>query len=176
MADAPKTAGIGGHHRAYRGRSDDWLTPPEIIEALGPFDLDPCACVDMPWSTAETMWTVEDDGRLREWFGRVWCNPPYGPELRQWVERLASHGNGIALIFARTETAAFFDHVWGKADAMLFIKGRLHFHLPTGERAKANAGGPSVLIAYGDANVESLRSSGVAGAFVDLREREVARG
>ena len=23
--------GIGGHHRAYRGRTDEWLTPPEII-------------------------------------------------------------------------------------------------------------------------------------------------
>ena len=35
--------GIGSHTRAVRGRTDDWLTPPEIIAALGRFDLDPCA-------------------------------------------------------------------------------------------------------------------------------------
>ena len=35
-----KTAlGIGGHQRT-RGRTDEWLTPPAIVRALGPFDLD----------------------------------------------------------------------------------------------------------------------------------------
>lgn len=140
--------GIGGHHRAYQGRSDDWLTPPSLIAALGPFDLDPCASPGQPWNTAAAEWT--ENGLGRPWQGFVWLNPPYGPQTAAWLARLADHGTGIALVFARTETAMMFAHVWPRATAVTFLRGRLHFHHPiTGERAAANAGGPSMLIAYG---------------------------
>jgi hypothetical protein len=98
----------------------------------------------------------------------VWCNPPYGLEAANWLNKLAEHGNGIALIFARTETKMFFDHVWKKADALLFIEGRLYFHRVNGEKAKANSGAPSVLIAYGSHNVETLRNCGIKGKFIYL--------
>lgn len=161
---------IGGHQKAYRGRTDDWLTPPEIIEELGEFDLDPCCPPDMPWETAKHMIHFPADGLDFDWSGRVWLNPPYGPETGKWLERLAYHGNGVALIFARTETDMFFRWGWQQADAMLFLKGRLHFHDVAGKRAKFNSGGPSVLIAYGHQNVESLQASALPGAFVNLKE------
>lgn len=31
---------------------EDWLTPPEIIQKLGEFDLDPCVPDNRPWDTA----------------------------------------------------------------------------------------------------------------------------
>ena len=34
---------IGTHHTRHKWATDDWITPPEIIAALGTFDLDPCA-------------------------------------------------------------------------------------------------------------------------------------
>lgn len=160
--------GIGGHQRAFEGRTDEWLTPPEIIRALGTFDLDPCSPVNRPWNTARKHYTVEDDGLSRIWEGRVWLNPPYGPETGRWLERMAEHEEGIALIFARTETDMFFRWGWEQADAMLFLRGRLHFHYVDGTRAKANAGGPSVLIAYGWTNAFMLRKSGLPGKFVPL--------
>lgn len=160
--------GIGGHQRAYQGRTDEWLTPPEIIKTLGPFDLDPCSPVNRPWDTASVHYTVEDDGLSKAWVGRVWLNPPYGPETGKWLQRLAEHGCGVALIFARTETEMFHSWVWEKANAMLFLRGRLHFHTVSGKRASFNAGGPSVLIAYGRPNVERLKESGIAGRFVSL--------
>lgn len=150
--------------------SHDWLTPPEILAALGEFDLDPCASQYQPWRTAREQFTILDDGLAREWAGRVWCNPPYGPHAAHWLERCAAHGDAIALVFARTETAAFHDHVWPKADAILFLRGRLQFRLPGGGRSAGNAGAPSVLIAFGKANAGVLASCGLAGAFVKLRE------
>lgn len=57
-----------------------WLTPPEIIRALGEFDLDPCCPPAMPWSTAKKMVCRPDDGLAVTWEGRVWLNPPYGRE------------------------------------------------------------------------------------------------
>lgn len=159
---------IGGH-QSHAMQKDEWLTPPEIIRALGPFDLDPCAPVVRPWDMASTHYTMHDDGLSKPWSGRVWCNPPYGLEAAAWLDRLAAHGAGTALIFARTETRMFFDHVWDRATALLFIAGRLHFHHVDGRRAPANSGAPSVLIAYGDADAASLRKSGIAGKYIDLR-------
>lgn len=158
---------MGGHHSAA-ALKEEWLTPPHIIKILGTFDLDPCAPPKerRPWSTARIHYSLENDGLKRPWAGRVWLNPPYGAKTGLWLDRLAKHGNGIALIFARTETDMFFEHVWGKADAMLFIKGRLHFHHCDGRRAAANSGAPSVLVAYGMENKRKLENSGIDGALV----------
>lgn len=161
-------AGIGSHTSPVRGETDEWITPPKIIESLGPFDLDPCCPALMPWSTAAVMYSRENVGcgLSHEWFGRVWLNPPYGKQTGQWLHRLANHGEGTALVFARTETSMFFAEVWNRATALLFIEGRLHFHYRDGTRAKGNAGGPSVLVAYGERDAEQLKESGIRGHFV----------
>ena len=160
--------GVGGHHLPYQGKTDEWLTPPTIISALGEFDLDPCSPINRPWSTAKNHFTVENDGLKQEWQGRVWLNPPYGPETGKWLKKLAEHGNGIALVFARTETEMFHKWGWEKASGMLFLRGRIHFHFVDGSRARFNAGAPSVLIGYGQQNVESLRQSDIEGKLVIL--------
>lgn len=145
----------------------DWLTPPELLASLGEFDMDPCASQFQPWRTAVTQFNIVDDGLARPWAGRVWCNPPYGPHAEKFLKRMAEHGNGIALIFARTETRAFQEHCWRRADGMLFMAGRIKFRLPGGGTS-GPAGAPSVLVAYGRDNVAALRSSGVAGYMVSL--------
>lgn len=150
----------------------DWLTPPEILNALGAFDLDPCASEHQPWRTAAQQFTIRDDGLSKPWAGRVWCNPPYGPFAAKWLERCADHGNAVAFVFARTETAMFQDHVWPKADAMLFLRGRVQFRLPGGGRS-GPAGAPIVLIAYGQANADALALCGISGAFVRLRASDL---
>ena len=163
--------GIGGHQRAYEGKTDEWLTPPEITTALSPFDLDPCSPINRPWSTANKHYTIVDDGLVCPWEGRVWMNPPYGPETIKWLKKMADHGNGIALIFARTETEMFHEYVWNRANAVFFFRGRLFFYDVKGQRAKNNAGGPSVLIAYGQNNVEILERSDMmkSGILIKLR-------
>lgn len=163
-----RSTGMGGHHSA-NAMKDEWLTPPDLLEKLGHFDLDPCSPINRPWDTAAHHLTIQDNGLTSEWRGRVWCNPPYGLAAAKWLARLADHGNGIALIFARTETRMFFDHVWPKADALLFLEGRLYFHHVDGRRASANAGAPSCLVAYGRNNAEVLRACTLAGQFIELR-------
>lgn len=158
--------GIGAHHSPVAG-TDTWLTPPNIVEALGPFDLDPCAAPEpRPWPTAARHITWPQDGLAEKWHGRVWCNPPYGRATAVWLDRMAQHGHGTALIFARTETAMFVEHAWRRATALLFLHGRLHFHHADGTRAPANAGGPSVLIAYGKPDAEALWRSQLPGHYV----------
>lgn len=153
-------------HQSQRAITHEWLTPPEILRALGPFDLDPCAPVNSPWYMAREHYTIEDDGLSQPWHGYVWMNPPYGRHADAWLAKLADHGQGIALIFARTETAPFANWVWNRADGMLFLKGRLFFHRPDGSRARVNAGAPSVLVAYGKTALERLANAGLPGFFV----------
>lgn len=161
----PERTGMGTHQSAAM-KNDEWLTPPHVLQALGPFDLDPCAPVVRPWPMAAEHYTAHDGGLTKPWRGRVWLNPPYGQETGRWMQRLAEHGNGIALIFARTETAIFFPWVWEYATAWLFLKGRLHFHYVDGTRAAANSGAPSVLVAYGDNNAAALERSGLPGKLL----------
>ena len=155
---------LSAHQSPVMGK-DEWLTPPEILKALGPFDLDPCSPVNRPWPTASEHYTVEDDGLALPWRGRVWCNPPFGREAVKWLRRMAEHGNGVALIPARTETAMFFEAVWGAAHSVLFLKGRPHFHHVSGERAPFNSGAPICLVAYGGAqNLNTCRLGFVVSA------------
>jgi hypothetical protein len=155
-------------HQSARMKSDTWLTPPEIVYALGDFDLDPCCPEFMPWETAERMvCRRERDGLAMEWQGRVWLNPPFGREAVKWLRKLAAHGNGIALIPARTETAMFYECVWGVAEGVLFLKGRPHFHYANGKRAPFNSGAPIALVAYGAENYKALITSEL-GAVVKM--------
>lgn len=155
-------------HESPAGGTDEWLTPPDLIRALGHFDLDPCSPgARRPWDTAAKHYGIEDDGLRQEWDGRVWLNPPY-KHAGKWLHRLAEHGEGTALVFARTETRLWFDHVWPRASALLFLRGRLHFYSPSGKRAPANAGAPSVLVAYGDSDAGRLVTCGLPGKYVPL--------
>lgn len=158
---------IGFAHDRTTGK-EDWLTPPEIIRALGPFQTDPCSPIGRPWDTAAVHYTLADNGLLKPWEGRVWLNPPYGNETERWMRRLANHGNGIALIFARTETKTFFPWVWEHATSMLWIKGRLRFYTREGKQG-GTAGAPSVLIGYGAENDARLKGCGIEGRFMEIR-------
>lgn len=165
-----------GSHQSSRMKSDIWLTPPEIVGALGAFDLDPCAVpAPRPWSTASRHIALPDDGLDAFWKGRVWLNPPYSREAVKWLRKLAEHGNGTALVFARTETAWFVESVWERAHAVMFLHGRLHFHHADGSRAKANAGAPSCLVSYSHYDTMKLSESGLSGTLLELRYRRPSR-
>ena len=135
--------------------NDEWLTPPEIIRALGPFDIDPCSPINRPWNTASVHYTINDDGLNKYWWGRVWLNPPYGKETFKWIEKLSNSKNGIALIFARTETKGFHKFIWNKAHSLFFFEGRICFHYVDGTKAGA-ANAPSCLVSYSEYDTEKI--------------------
>lgn len=146
----------------------EWLTPPDLVQKLGTFDLDPCTPLNPPFLHATVNYTPKDDGLTKEWIGRVYLNPPYGKGMERWLEKLKHHGNGIALIFARTETKCFFNHIWDDAHAVLFVKGRIKFYNMQGEQ-KGTPGAPSIFIAYGEHNAEALAQAGIEGKYIRLK-------
>jgi hypothetical protein len=157
----------------------EWYTPPGIFQALGlVFDLDPCAPPGgLPWIPAKRSYSLLDDGLAQPWRGRVWLNPPYGSRTPLWLQRLAEHGDGIALVFTRTDTGWFHRWVAPRADAVCFIRRQIKFvkgsAASAGDlfddpvagavegQAKASAGAASMLVAYGDDNAAALVRSGL---------------
>lgn len=173
--------GLSGH-QSTAATSNDWLTPPEIIRALGDFDLDPAVPCQMahsekglgidprPWATARRMFCRCMNGLVRTWpsFERVWLNPPYDEHIGSWLLKLDTHGDGIALVFARTDTGWFQSQIFEKANALFFPMRRIRFYKPDGTKGSYTGGAPSVFAAYGERNVQALASLQMDGRLVKL--------
>lgn len=140
--------------------TNEWYTPPRIFHALGiTFDLDPCSPPGgLHWVPAARSYTYLDDGLAQPWEGRVWLNPPYGPHVLDWLSKLADHGDGIALVFARTDVR-WFQQLAPRADVLCLISGRIRFVAPYGRPEKAAAAAPSCLLAFGDECARALLAS-----------------
>lgn len=149
--------------------TDEWYTPMEVIGALGDFDTDPCAPIKPLWGTAKVMYNRNDDGLTKEWFGRVWLNPPYSrPLIEKFVRRMAEHNNGIALLFNRCDNTMFHDVIFPTATAMKFLRKRIRFYRPDGTRGDSPGCG-SVLIAWGEENARIIRDCTLEGKYVRLK-------
>lgn len=156
------------HESQARSVETVWLTPKWVIDRLGPFDLDPCAAPEpRPWATAAHHITLPEDGLMAPWDGLVWCNPPYGRQVGAWMSRMAMHDNGIALVFARTDTE-WFQKSADFASGILFLKGRLQFCTPDGVSGDS-ASAPSLLMSFGHVARVRLVASGLAGVLWEVR-------
>jgi phage N-6-adenine-methyltransferase len=117
----------------YSCRTDEWATPPDFFAALDAefhFTLDPCASREN--AKCRRFFTAADDGLAQHWGRhRVFCNPPYGPMMRTWARKCCEASRQGALVVllahARTDTRWFHDWVYGRADEIRLIKGRLKF-------------------------------------------------
>jgi len=112
-------------------RSDDWPTDPKVFAKLDAefgFTLDPCASERN--AKCPRFFTRDDDGLAQEWTGRVFCNPPYGRQIGEWVRKAweASQSSAdlvVLLIPARTDTRWWHEYV--ALGEVRFVKGRLRF-------------------------------------------------
>lgn len=158
----------GFTHESTHNESKEWYTPPEIFKGLDiTFDLDPCSPMErLPWIPVKNIISLPDNGLEQSWEGCVWMNPPYGSDTPDWMEKFIKHGNGIALVFSRTDTEWFHNSAT-KADALLFLQGRIRFIKPDGTRG-GTPGSGSMLVACGDKAVEALRKTTLSGWFVTL--------
>ena len=111
-----------------------WCTPPDFFAELDRefhFELDP-ASTDKSAKCAKHF-TPDDDGLKQDWGGyRVFCNPPYGRAIADWVrkgyEESRKPGTTVVMLIpSRTDTAYFHDWIFGKASEVRFLRGRLKF-------------------------------------------------
>lgn len=158
----------GFTHESQKALSIEWYTPKWMFDELGiDFDLDVCTKEGgIYWIPAKQHFHKEKDGLASEWKGRVWCNPPYGKETKVWLNKFCNHGNGIALVFARTDTQ-WFHETLSKVDAVNFIKGRVQFVDGDGVSNKGGSTCGSMLLAIGEENCKAI--SNIEGLFIKLK-------
>lgn len=130
-----------------RSDSCEWETPQKLYDELNEefhFLLDACATYEN--AKCVMYYDKAADGLKQPWIGTVWCNPPYGRGIADWVKKAYEESkNGVTsvlLTFARTDTKWFHEYVLGKAE-IRFLRGRVKFG-----GAKNNAPFPSILIIY----------------------------
>lgn len=125
-----------------------WFTPIHIIDALGPFDLDPCSVSYRPFDTAREH--IEHDrgacGLSAKWFGDVWLNPPYGKEIKPFIDKFIDHKKGVMLIFARMDSQPIQDLIKAGA-SFYFLRKRIKFIRKDGA-TDSNAGTGSCLVYF----------------------------
>ena len=149
--------------------TDEWYTPKWIIDQLGPFDLDPCAADNPPFKTARKTYNKTQNGLEQPWPADavVWLNPPYSRELlKAFVEKLAEHDNGIAILVNRQDNLLFQNVIFPKAKSMIFMRHRVKFIRPDGSGGNPFFG--SCLVAFGEECDKRLQKSNIEGKYVKL--------
>lgn len=120
----------------FSSNKQDWTTPSEFYNNLNKefyFTLDPCCYKET--ALCKNYYTLQEDGLKQSWEGhRVFCNPPYGKEIKKWVEKCYIESKKentlvVLLIPARTDTTYFHDYIYKPENEIRFIKGRLKFGL-----------------------------------------------
>ena len=129
-----------------------WGTPQYIYDELNKefaFTLD--ACADSTNYKHPNYFSEQDNALTKDWFGRVFMNPPYGRVIGEWIKKayLESQTNAevvVCLIPARTDTAYWHDYVM--KGEIRFIRGRLKFE-DGNRKAAQSAPFPSAIVIFG---------------------------
>lgn len=127
---------LGRNPALYTSASEHWATPDDVYDKLNVefrFTLDPCP--------------LGGTGGLDlAWYGeRVYCNPPYGRAIADWLKKASEAALAVFLLPSRTDTRWWHAHAL-KASEIRFIKGRLAFKRTDGKRSRATF--PSVVLVY----------------------------
>ena len=166
----------GFTHESTFNESKEWYTPKYIFDSLGlEFDIDPCSPGKdvVPWIPAKKHLTISDNGLTSVWNGLAFVNPPYGMDTPAWMKRLSEHGNGIALVFSRTDTQWFHQYAV-QADAILFVCGRIQFvradmaqdYARGIKPSGAGCGAGSMLVGFGEKAYDALIQCDGLGAVL----------
>ena len=131
-------------------QTDDWATPRAFYDdcdMLFEFTLDVAASESNrkceQWFGLDHPDPSRRDGLRGLWEGRVWCNPPYGRGIKDWVKKASEHNDLVVMLLpARTDTAWFHDYCYGKSK-IEFLRGRLKFG-----NAKTAAPFPSMVVVF----------------------------
>ena len=134
----------------FSSKTSEWETPQDFFDKLNEefnFTLDPCATPQN--AKCKKFYTIKEDGLKQNWQGEtVFCNPPYGRAIKDWVRKCYEESKKpntivVMLIPARTDTSYFHDYIYKKARDIRFVRGRLKFG-----NSKNSAPFPSMVVVF----------------------------
>lgn len=140
--------------------TDEYYTPKYIFDALEcEFDQDVASPIDLTHVRVPAKEFINAESLDMVWNGFVWMNPPFsGRDGKQiWLDKIHEHGNGIALTPDRT-SAPWWAVAARRADALMFITGKVKFIRADGTTAGSPANG-TTLFAHGKRAVSALHDA-----------------
>ena len=111
--------------------TDDWATPQDTFDKLHAefnFTLDPCASDTN--HKCPVYFTREQNGLLQDWGTEtVYCNPPYGREIADWMAKAdsAARAGATVVMLVPSRTGTKWYHRIAKKHEVRFLEGRLKF-------------------------------------------------
>lgn len=119
---------------ALTSNRDDWETPQWLFDKYNKdfnFTLDPCASHHN--HKCDKYFTKDENGLIQDWSDEVvFCNPPYGRNIKDWVKKCHDEQftaeSIVLLVPARTDTRWFHDYIYDSA-SIEFLRGRLRFEI-----------------------------------------------
>ncbi len=123
---------LASYKGLFSSISNEYSTPQTLFDLLNNefhFILDACATKEN--AKCEKYFTMDDNGLKQNWLNPTFCNPPYGNQIKFWVQKSYEEslkGNTVVLLIpSRSDTRYWHDFVM-KSDEIRFVKGRLHFN------------------------------------------------
>lgn len=166
LQDNEKPAMELSHGYALR-KNDCLRTPKYITDALGVFDLDPCAGEHTKIAILNLWDGRGENGLTEKWHGFVWCNPPFS-QKELWAQKMLDHNCGI-MVLPERGSAPWFGPLAQKLGKYFVMGKKINFE---GGSSSNNLG--SILFPFGDLAVLRIEASGLPGHFVNVewfRER-----
>jgi len=84
---------MNGSNAMFSSATDEWSTPQDLFDRLNDefhFTIDVCASEEN--TKVSRYYTKEQDGLKQDWTGEtVWCNPPYGRQIKRWIHKAYEH-------------------------------------------------------------------------------------
>jgi len=147
-----------------QGGSVEYYTPKYVFDAMAvEFDVDVASPVDRSHTNVPAREFITEDSLSKEWRGFAWMNQPYNHQKEKllWIDKFMRHNNGVALMPDRT-SAPWWQLFAKRADAILFVAGKIKFVLPDGSTADQPGNG-TTLFACGNRGIEALQNAQLNG-------------
>lgn len=143
----------------FSSKTDNWSTPQIFFDNLNKefgFTLDVCASLEN--KKCNKFFSYKENGLIQDWEGICWMNPPYGREIKLWIEKAYKESLKkdiiiVGLLPARTDTSWFHKYIYHKAE-IRFIKGRLKFG-----NSKNSAPFPSMVVIWKNIKFEEKENN-----------------
>lgn len=72
----------------FSSDSTEWGTPWDLFNKLNrKFNFTIDVCANEFNHKCDKYYNIKQNGLSKKWFGNVWCNPPYGREIKHWVKK-----------------------------------------------------------------------------------------
>ena len=124
---------MGIDNNSFKSKSEEYETPNEIFKPLQKeFNLRLDVCANDDNAKCQIYITKEMDALSSDWNYNFWMNPPFGRDLKKWVQKAYEESkknkvNGVLILPVRSNTNWWHKYIIETKAEVRFLKGETKF-------------------------------------------------